>query len=284
MSSQIIYNRENPWFNKDCEFNPTKVHQFLSLMKNGNFGFRMKNSNVIFLYGLASRGYSNMKSILTKVEKYLNEIDYLFPDGYCVMTNGDGEYECESITTIAKYIADHIMPNGGNVPVGFIQSSFGYAEPKTSYWPPYASFGLFGPGIRHIVQKIRKGEPVFDTNQQPVMTECWGGYVHGEDNKRIIDDKTGTPVLSFVDQVLFDTSEVGLHQLYQNVSGFLVAGGGEITLEQVEIHSIGSRIMDRIMVAFDKDKLPSNVNRVAVCKMKNPELCKALNTWFSKMV
>lgn len=284
MSSTVIYNRENPWFNKDCEFNSVKVHQFLSLLKNGNFGFQMENGNVVFLYGLASRGYSNMKTILTKVEQYLTEMDGRFPNGYCVMTNGDGEYDCESITTIAKYIADHTMTNGVKVPVGFIQSHFGYAEPGTSYWPPYASFGLFGPGVRHKVQKIRKGELVVDKEQRPVMAECWGGYVQQENKQLVIDEKTGDPILSFVDQVLFDTSELGLNQLYQNVSGFLVAGGGEIALQQMKIHSVGTRIMDRVMVAFDKDKLPSEVNKVAVCKMKNPLLCKAWNTWFSKMV
>ena len=100
----------------------------------------------------------------------------------------------------------------------------------------------------------------------------------------VIDEKTGIPVVSFVDQVLFDTSELGLHQLYQNVSGFLGAGVGEIALQQMKIHSVGTRIMDRVMVAFDKDKLPSELNLVAVCKMKNPLLCKAWNTWFGKIV
>lgn len=284
MSSPVVYNRETPWFNNNCEFNAKKVNEFLSLLKNGSFGFQMRDRNVVFLYGLASRGYSNMSSIIQKTDSYLMEMDNLFPDGYCIMTNGDGEYDCESITTIAKHIADHVMPNGKLVPVGFIQSSFGYAEPGTSYWPPYASFGLFGPGVRHQFQKIKNGELVFDKQQQPVMAECWGGYVHREEKQLVMDKNTTTPLLSFVDQVLFDSSEIGLNQLYDNVCGFLVAGGGAIALEQIEIHSIGSRTMDKIMVAFDKDKLPSEVNRIAVCKMKNPEISKAWNTWLSKMV
>lgn len=284
MSSQVVYTLSSPWFNKNCEFTPEMVSEFLDLMKNGNFGFRMGGGNVVFLYGLASRGYSNMPTIIQKTTTFLEKMDKLFPDGYCIMTNGDGEYDCDSITTIAKHIAEHEMPNGQPVPVGFIQSSFGYAEPGTSYWPPYASFGLFGPGVRHLFQKIRKGELVYDKQEQPVMAECWGGYVQGPDKQVIINEKTGKPVLSFVDQILFDISEVGLHQLYENVGGFLVAGGGEITLQQMEIHRIGSRKMDTVMVAFDKDKLPSDVNRLAVCKMKNPELCKAWNTWFGKLV
>ena len=68
------------------------------------------------------------------------------------------------------------MIAGRGVPVVFLQSDFGYAEPGSAYWPGYASAGFFGPGVRHLMVKRKDGKPVVGRDGRPVYQECWGGY------------------------------------------------------------------------------------------------------------
>lgn len=275
----VRYSQENPWFNpNNQEFSMSTKLEFLDLLSNGSLGVKMKGKNVFFLYGLASRGYSDIEGILKKVDRWIEQVDNECPEGWMLVTNGDGEYGCDSITTIANHVSEHRMPNGSKVPVVCIQSDFGYCEPGTPYWPPYASAAIFIPGHRHHFPKVKDGQVVLNKNGDAVYVECWGGYVKGPNGQRLRNQTTGYR-LSAVDEIMFDKE--GFKLISDHVGGYLVPGAGDIGLEQCEIHNVGSRPLDKIIIAFDKNKMRAETNSLAIFRLKNPSLSKSWNKWIS---
>ena len=130
---------------------------------------------------------------------------------------------------MAQLVARRLPP----VPVVFLQSDYGYAEPGTAYWPSYASAGLFGPGVYHDAFKLDKDGNVKKAKDGTVMKqEAWGGFAKDADGK-----PTGT--LGYPDQALvqqpFGTAQ---SRLMSHIGGIFVAGGGAITEEQVAIYRL----------------------------------------------
>ena len=277
------WTKENPWFNRnDNDFSMETKLEFLDILSNGSLGAKMKGKkNVFFLYGQATKGYSGIQGILEKVDKWMLQVDKECPEGWILFTNGDGEYDCDSITTIAKHISEHVMPNGNKVPVVCIQNDFGYCEPGSDYWPPYASAAIFIPGHRHHTPKIKDGQVVLNENGDVVYVECWGGFLKGPNGQRLRNNTTETTEykLAAVDEIMF--AKDGFKRISDHVGGYLVPGAGVIGLEQCEIHNVGSRPLDKIIIAFDKNKMRSETNSLAIFRLKNPHLSKSWNKWSS---
>ena len=266
-----MYNQINPYFNAGAEFTDETREQFLNNLLSGEFGGVELNRNGYRLFGNASTGYSKKQwnHIKSKILKWCQKLDNLHgPNNWILFTDGDGDYGHESIESIACIIANR------GVPVVFLQSDFGYAEPATPYWPKYATAGYFGPGIRHLRQKKDKnGELSFDKNNKPLMTECWGGPQEDENGNF-------TGVLSFVDQAYFDLFNGAL---LENINGHLVVGGGEIVIRQMCLYKFGTREEDYYIIAFTKDEISSPANKVFINQIRRSAERIAWNTWVSKV-
>ena len=255
-----------PWFNKEAIYNTDTKAQYLDVLTSGKLGVKMEKGNIYGILGFASRGIGNIEYVLDKTQKWCDINDKNHKDGWILLCNGDGDYGHDSIETLISYIKSR------GIPVVFIQSDYGYCEPGTNYWPAYADAGIFGPGVRHLYQKTKKGELVFDKANQPVYTECWGGFQREVPNGPELK-------MSFVDDCLLNEFD---GEIYKNVSGFLVIGGGDITEDQIKIYNIGSREGDKFVITFDKEKLGTPINYYAINRMRKPSLHKALNTWYQK--
>lgn len=269
------FDENKPYFNANSEFTSETMGTFMGHLRSGAFkGVKLGEGgrkNAYRLFGNASTGYSKKQYpyIREKVEKWCQRNDDKHgQNNWILFTDGDGDYGHESIETIASQVAER------GVPVVFLQSDFGYAEPGTPYWPQYASGGYFGPGVRHLHQKKNKnGELVFDKKGNVVMAECWGG---------IQEDLNGleTGVLSFVDHAYMNLFE---GELLSNLDGMLVVGGGAIVVKQMRILNFGSRSNDKFIIAFTKDQLSSEANKVFINHICRSSERRALNTWLSKL-
>lgn len=269
------FDQITPYFNANCEFTPETMRTFIGYLRSGAFkGVKLGEGgrkNGYRLFGNASTGYSKKQFpyISEKVEKWCQRNDKVHGyNNWILFTDGDGYYGHESVETIASLIAER------GVPVVFLQSDFGYAEPGTPYWPHYASGGYFGPGVRHHHQKKnKKGELVFDNKGEAVFAECWGGNQ---------EDLNGleTGVLSFVDDAYMNLFE---GELLSNLDGMLVVGGGAIVVNQMRILNFGSRSNDKFIIAFTKEQLSSAANKVFINHICRASERRALNTWLSKL-
>eukprot|EP00656_Telonema_subtile_P028354 TRINITY_DN3077_c0_g1_i2.p1 TRINITY_DN3077_c0_g1~~TRINITY_DN3077_c0_g1_i2.p1 ORF type:complete len:294 (-),score=61.95 TRINITY_DN3077_c0_g1_i2:607-1488(-) len=221
--------RDAPWTNAGPEMTSTARAAFLQLLQTGLLNAHLNSPtqppNIYMVFGFASAGYSNFDRVRAELEVWCEKNDERHgPEGWILMTQGDGDYGHDSIETLASLVAAR------GVPVVFLQSDFGYCEPGTSYWPKYASAGFFGPGVRHCSQKMRKGEVVLNQHGEAVMQECWGGY-----QKTAEGERTGR--LAYVDWAMVH-EEFGGVLLMDHVGGIFVAGGGQITVEQAEIYDV----------------------------------------------
>ena len=268
------WNIQCPWFNKNGVWNPEIYEQFIDHLRSGTFGgIKMANKNVYGLAALASRGISNYRSLLRRIKQKADRLDKKHPGGWFLITNGDGKYNRNSVTSIAEELASR-----PNTIVGFIQSDCGYCEPDSDYWPPYATFGIFGPAVYHNKFKRDPLGEIVMKNNSPRFQECWGGFSYDENGDRVLDHQ-GIPVMSFVDRVLLPGGE--LHDIYQEYGGWFIGGGGEITRDQIEIHKIGQDPDhdDLVLAAIDGDGNESTINDLAVIRMIHFDLFKAWNTW-----
>ena len=266
------FSRFNPWcnFGSDGKFDLSqnsfsKEMEFKNLLLDGSLGVKVSDKNLYVLCGNATTGYANIDYILSKIDKWCDIRDSEHPNGWVLMTNGDGYYGHPSIETIATHIANK------GVPVIFIQSHFGYCEPDSDYWPKYASAGYFGKGVLH--PKMVEDKPKLDSDGNPILVECWGGYQRDIDGNKI--------GISFPDNALNNSFE-GF--LINNLGGFLIVGGGKITIEQMEIFKFGSHNKDHFIIAFDKDKISSPANKVYLYVLRNHNIKVCWNTWRANLV
>lgn len=265
-----LFDRNSPYFNKDANFSSKSMFEFMNHLLSGNIGGVKLNGNGYRLFGNASTGYSKKQwpYIQDKVLKWCASLNAKHGVGnWMLFTDGDAYYGHESIESIASIIADL------GIPVVFLQSDFGYAEPGSPYWPAYASGGFFGPGVRHLFQKSKGGELCFDKDGQPLMAECWGGPQEDVDGNF-------TGVLSFVDQAYFDLFE---GEILNNINGHLVVGGGEIVVRQMNLYKFGTREMDYFIIAFTKEQISSPANKVFINQIRRSAERIVWNTWTSKV-
>ena len=98
------------------------------------------------------------------------------------------------------------------------------------------------------------GEPSFDKNGRPLMTEClWGQQ---EDEKGNF-----TGLQSFADQSYF---ALFYGALLENINGHLGVGGCEIVVRQMNIYNFGTHENDYFIITFTKDEISSQVNKVFI--------------------
>jgi hypothetical protein len=234
------YTPENPWINaKDKEGNiPDDRAAFVDVMQHRLVGARLNKSgekpNLYLIFGFASQGYGDSETGWPRVESQLDEWCKKNDErhreagtGWILMTQGDGDYNKKSIESIAQYARNRVPP----IPVIFIQSHFGYAAPGTPYWPTYASAGFFGPGLFHDKPKLDKeGNPRMDKDGNGMKAEAWGGYVKDAEDKP-------TGEYGFPDAAIMLQDFAGV-KIREHLGGIFVAGGGEITKEQVALYGL----------------------------------------------
>lgn len=238
------YTPEAPWLNRKPEDGDPPDDEatratFAKVLQSGLRGAKLNAAgqppNVYVIFGFASQGYAEdheggWAHVVKVLEEWCLANDERHREagtGWILMTQGDGDYGKKSIESIAQYIRTREPA----VPVVFIQSNFGYAEPGTPYWPTYASAGFFGPGVFHQKQKLDKeGKPRTKKDGSPMLAEAWGGYVK---------DENGTPTgqLGFPDDAIIHQS-FGTELLRDHLGGIFVAGGGDITAEQVALYGL----------------------------------------------
>jgi len=165
-------------------------------------------------------------------------------------------------------------------PVIFLQSDFGYAEPGSAYWPSYASAGFFGEGVRNLnkTKTNRDGSVKLDDEGQPINAECWGGVQKS-------DDGGPTGRLAFPEEAMLTAQSMHVSTpswhfkvigqgmqlpgggcMGDCLAGILVAGGGAITAEQVEIYNVdmghSRRPHDKVIPAIDMKGKTSGTSRI----------------------
>ena len=199
-------------------------------------------NNLCGVFGFASQGFGNADEVAAKFDHWCDENDAHFgTNAWILVTQGDGDYQHPSIATLA-----HTAARRG-VPVVFVQSDFGYAEPGWQQWPQYATAGIFGPGVYTHAP---------DAKGVVAQKKCWGGFQQSEDGFR-----TGT--LSFPDSAILTHEFDGL-RLVEHLAGIFVAGGGDITVEQsTEIYMLmtAGRSRDRYVAATSAAGVPSLLNQ-----------------------
>ena len=278
----VTYNPECPWMNRKDPLlgvlPPADAHTrdtFLHVLRHQLSDAKLADihsgqpPNLYPTFGFASQGYRDWAAIEARLRQWCDQNDKrhrLAGTGWILVTQGDGDYGHHSIETIAQYV------RGRGVPVVFVQSHFGYAEPHTPYWPTYASAGFFGEGYYHDQPKRAKDGTVRYTPDGTVMQqEAWGGVVR---------DSTGSPVqtdgeemkLAFPDAALLGSEEFGGEKLRDYIGGMFVAGGGAITCEQVDLYNFSSRCGDCFVPALAIDGTPSLLNaRLASTSIVNDE-------------
>lgn len=266
--SPALATPDTPWINTATEdggppdTDGTRNEFFETLSKNlkgAQLNAEGQPPNVYLIFGYASQGYAEeLEQGWPQVEKCLEEWcqrnDERHKDaktGWILMTQGDGDYGKKSIESIAQYVRNREPAT----PVVFIQSDFGYAAPGTPYWPTYASAGYFGPGLHHHkVKKDKEGNDRKNKDGTPMMTEAWGGYVKDADGKP-------TGELGFPDDAIINLKFGGV-SLRDHLGGIFVAGGGDITYEQVALYRLrdAGRLGDCYVAALAGDGSESKLS------------------------
>merc|ERR1712100_817151 len=249
--------RTRPWYNKPLEETADRSH-FLRTLRHDLVGARLADPtkgeipNLYLAFGFASQGYGEWEGVEKALEAWCERNDERHKQtGWILMTQGDGDYGKKSIESIAQFVAAR------GTPVVFIQSHYGFAEPGSAYWPTYASAGFFGRGVFHQQAKLgQDGQEKVGKDGEVLLKEVWGGY--RKDSK---GERTGE--VGFPDAAMLEESFDGV-VLGDCLGGIFVAGGGDITMEQVEMYRFGEagRAGDCYVCATTEAGVESKLNAV----------------------
>lgn len=256
-----------PWFNKKTDegLPPADRAMFVEVLRRHLVGARLadpsmgETPNLYLAFGFASQGYGEWESVERALEQWCQQNDERHRQtGWILMTQGDGDYGKKSIETIAQYVAAR------GTPVVFMQSDYGYAEPGSAYWPTYASAGFFGPGLYHQQAKLgQDGQPRVGKDGAVMLKEAWGGYVKDLEGMR-------TGELAFPDAAMLEESFD--ERLSDHLGGIFIAGGGDITAEQVEVYQFGQagREGDCFVPAVTEGGVESKLNSMLAPTFAEP--------------